>query len=148
MRRYLLKRMFHLIFVLIIVSMLIFSMIHLAPGDPMIVMLGERATAEQIEKMRQAYGLDKPLYVQYFIFMKNTLEGNFGISIRHGVSAGSLIFERLPITLELVVASLIIAVPLSIITGVIAAMRQNSWWKKASPLCASRCRRPTTQPGC
>jgi len=128
MRRYLLKRMLHLIFVLIIVSLVIFAMIHLAPGDPLVVMLGERATTEQIEKMRQAFGLDQPLYVQYLIFMKNTLEGNFGISIRHGVSAGSLIFERLPITLELVVASLIIAVPLSIITGVIAAMRQNSWW--------------------
>lgn len=128
MRRYLLKRMLHLLFVLIIVSIVIFAMIHLAPGDPLIVLLGERATTEQIELMRQAYGLDKPLYVQYLIFMKNTLEGNFGLSIRHGVSAGSLIFERLPITLELVVASLIIAVPLSIFTGVIAAMRQNTWW--------------------
>jgi peptide/nickel transport system permease protein len=128
MKRYILRRIFHLGLVLIAVSVIIFSIIHIAPGDPLVVLLGERATAEQIEKMRQAFGMDKPLHVQYFIFMQNALKGNFGISIRHGISSGSLIFEKLPITLELVVASLLIAVPLAIFTGVVAALKQNTWW--------------------
>jgi ABC-type dipeptide/oligopeptide/nickel transport system permease component len=128
MTRYIAKRLFHLVFVLIAVSVVIFSIIHLAPGDPLVVLLGERATPEQMEKMRQAFGLDKPLYFQYLLFMRNALEGNFGISIRHGVSSGSLIFARLPVTMELVLASMVIAVPLSILAGIIASLRQNTWW--------------------
>ena len=128
MNVYILKRCGQLIIVLIVVSLLIFSMIHLAPGDPLVVLLGERATADQMQRMRQAFGLDQPLHVQYLKFMRNCLQGNFGISIRHGVPSGGLVFERLPITLELVLASMLIAIPFSVCTGVIAAVRQNSWW--------------------
>jgi peptide/nickel transport system permease protein len=128
MRRYFAKRLFHLVFVLLAVSIVIFSMIHLAPGDPLVVLLGERATPEQMEKMRQAFGLDQPLYVQYWLFMQNAVQGNFGVSIRHGVPSGKLIFDRLPVTLELVLASMVIAVPLSVLAGIVASLRQNSWW--------------------
>jgi len=128
MHAYILKRCGQLIIVLIAASIFIFSMIHLAPGDPIVVLVGERATAEQMQRMRQAFGLDQPLHVQYLKFLGNCLQGNFGISIRHGVPSGRLVLERLPITLELVFASMLIAIPFAIFTGVIASIRQNSWW--------------------
>ena len=78
MNAYILKRCSQLIVVLIVASLLIFSMIHLAPGDPLVVLLGERATADQMQRMRQAFGLDQPLHVQYLKFMWNCLQGNFG----------------------------------------------------------------------
>jgi peptide/nickel transport system permease protein len=128
MNRYILKRCGQLLIVLIAASILIFSLIHLAPGDPLVVLLGERATAEQMQQMRQAFGLDQPLSVQYLRFLRNCLQGNFGVSIRHGIPSGGLVLERLPITLELVLASMVLAIPLSIFTGVIASIRQNTWW--------------------
>jgi peptide/nickel transport system permease protein len=128
MNRYILKRCGQLIIVLLAASILIFSLIHLAPGDPLVVLLGERATAEQMQRMRQAFGLDQPLQIQYLRFLGNCLRGDFGISIRHGIPSGGLVLERLPITLELVLASMVLAIPLSIFTGVIASIRQNTWW--------------------
>jgi peptide/nickel transport system permease protein len=128
MKRYLLKRCGQLVVVLIAASIVVFLLIHLAPGDPLLVLLGERATAEQVQRMREAFGLDQPLHVQYLKFLKNCLQGNFGISIRHGVPSGTLVLERLPVTLELVLASMLIAIPLAIFTGIVASIRQNTWW--------------------
>ena len=84
MAKYIFKRMLSLIPVLIVVSLLVFLMVHMMPGDPARLIAGEQATTEDVERIRVAYGYDKPLYVQYFKYVGGILQGNFGTSTRTG----------------------------------------------------------------
>ena len=127
MLRYFLKRLMFLIPVLLGVSVVIFSIVHLAPGDPAEVMLGPSATQEEISSLREQLGLTKPLYVQYGIFLTNALKGDLGRSIKSNAPVVDEIMERFPATLTLAVLGMIFAIVIGLPLGILAALKQNTW---------------------
>ncbi len=127
MFEYLLKRLGIGLVTLIGISIIIFSVIHLIPGDPIQVMFGQSPNPELMEIAREYYGLDKPIITQYFSWLGKVIKGNFGISIMNNIPVLELIVPRLARTLALtffgILFSLIIAIP----SGIVAAWRHNSW---------------------
>jgi peptide/nickel transport system permease protein len=115
-----------LIPVLIGVSILSFSLIHLAPGDPALTIAGERASPQIINAIREKYGLDKPLTTQYWVWLKQVLHGDLGRSIVSNEYVTKEILERFPNTVELTIFAMIFAVVLGSIAGIISASRQYS----------------------
>lgn len=124
MRRYVLYRLIAAIPVILGATLVVFSIMHLTPGDPVRLILGDRVTPERIEELRIQLGLDKPFYVQYFLWLSGILQGDFGTSVVAKRAASGLIFERMPYTLELTVTALVISTLLGIPIGVISAVRQ------------------------
>jgi ABC-type dipeptide/oligopeptide/nickel transport system permease component len=113
--------------VLWVVVTVVFLMIHLVPGDPIVQMLGDGATAGDIAGLRHAYGLDVPLGTQYVRYWSGLLHGNLGQSLRLHDSVLHLILQRYPYTLALTVAATVIGVGLAIPAGVASARRANTW---------------------
>ena len=113
--------------VLWLVVSVVFLLIHLVPGDPILQMLGEGAPASDIAATRHAYGLDVPLGQQYLRYWKGVLHGDLGPSLRYGQSVGRLIVQRYPFTLQLTLASLFVAILISIPAGVRSAQRRGRW---------------------
>lgn len=126
MGRYILKRLLNLIPVLLGITLLVFILLHLIPGDPAQILAGTRATPEIVEGIREQLGLNKPLPVQYLLFLGNLLRFNLGNSIMSGASILQEIAIRWPATFELSVAAMFIALILGIPAGVLAAVRKNS----------------------
>jgi len=126
MKWYIIKRLAMLAPVLLGVSIIAFSLIHLAPGDPARTMLGERATQEQLNEIREKYGLDKPVYVQYGIWLNGVLHGDLGRSITTKEHVTKEIFDRFPNTVELAIAAMIFAIVVGGFAGVISASKQYS----------------------
>ena len=131
MLRYLLQRVLYTLPVVWLVVSVVFLLIHLVPGDPILQMLGEGAPAADIQATRHAYGLDAPLGEQYLHYWKGVLHGDLGPSVRFNQSVTSLILQRYPYTLQLTLASLFVAVLLSIPAGVRSAQRRNLWDDRA-----------------
>jgi ABC-type dipeptide/oligopeptide/nickel transport system permease component len=125
--RYLSSRLLYTLPVVWLVVSLVFLLIHLVPGDPVLQMLGEGAPAADIQATRHAYGLDVPLPRQYVNYWRGVLRGDLGTSVRLGQSVGRLILQRYPYTLELTLAALFIAVLLSVPAGVRSARRRDLW---------------------
>ncbi len=126
MARYIVRRILNLIPVLLGITLLVFTFLHLIPGDPAVVMAGERATPEQINALREQLGLNQPLPLQYLIFLWNLVRLNFGTSIISGVTIAEEIKVRWPATFELSVAAMLVAIIIAIPAGVLAAVRKNS----------------------
>jgi peptide/nickel transport system permease protein len=125
--QYLLRRLLLTIPVLLGVSIIVFTIIHLIPGDPVqLIFAGSGASLEQREAMRHALGLDRPLPVQYVIYLSNALRGDLGQSIQFKQPVIELILERMPATIELTIASLFIALIVAFPLGVISAVKRNS----------------------
>src|SRR3954471_20286225 len=101
MLTFLAKRLLQLIPTLFFVSVLIFSLQHLLPGDPALIMAGEDRDPDVIEQIRKQYHLDQPIPVQYFYWVKGALSGNLGESMRLKSAVGALVVEKLPVTLQL-----------------------------------------------
>ncbi len=110
-----------------LVVSIVFLLIHLVPGDPIAQMLGEGAPPADIAATRHAYGLDAPLGIQYIRYWSGVLHGDLGRSLRYNESVAQLIAQRYPYTLQLTVASLLIAILLSIPAGVRSALHRNRW---------------------
>src|SRR6202044_3383563 len=110
-----------------LVVSVVFLLIHLVPGDPILQMLGEGAPATDIQAARHAYGLDIPLGQQYINYWKGVLHGDLGPSLRFNQNVGKLIAQRYPYTLRLTVAALVVAILLSVPAGVRSAQRRNLW---------------------
>lgn len=128
MKKFIISRLLSFIPVIIGVVTIVFFIIHLLPGDPATVMLARSgASAEQIEALRVELGLDQPLYIQYGRFVGNALQGDFGRSLFSQRPVMTTIAERLPSTLALAVAALVISVLLGTALGVVAAVYQNTW---------------------
>ena len=136
MTRYIIKRLLYLIPVLLGVSIIIFAIIHMAPGDPAQVMLGPRASQEDIMRLKEKLGLNKPLVAQYFDYLKNALRGDFGRSIRTGKPVLEEIKTRFPATLKLGALGMILAIVLGFPLGVLAAIKQDTWIDKVSSFLA------------
>src|SRR6202011_6284440 len=118
MLRYLSLRMLYTLPVVWLVVSLVFLLIHLVPGDPILQMLGEGAPVTDVQAARHAYGLDLPLGRQYLNYWKCVLHGDLGPSLRYNQSVTRLIAQRYPYTLQLTLASLFVAIILSIPAGV------------------------------
>ena len=126
MKRFIAKRIISVIPVLIIVSIVIFSLIHLVPGDPATAMLGDLATEEDIAALRVRMGLDKPLIEQYFIWIGNIFHGDFGMSVVNNETVGSLIISHIRPTISLAIYALVIAAVIAIPLGMIASRKKGS----------------------
>src|SRR5690349_1837066 len=131
MLRYIFARLLYTLPVVWLVVSLVFLLIHLVPGDPIVQMLGEGAPATDIAAARHAYGLDEPLGKQYLDYWKGVVHGNLGPSFRFNQSVSKLIVQRYPYTLQLTLAALFVAVVLSIPAGVRSAQRRNRWDDRA-----------------
>ena len=125
MKGYILKRLFHSIFVLVGISLVVFIILHLT-GDPAALLMPMDATPEQVAQFRQEMGFNDPIVVQYWRFFKGTLRGDFGQSFRHSQPALELVMERMPATIQLTAAAMIIALVVAIPVGIISAIRRNS----------------------
>jgi ABC-type dipeptide/oligopeptide/nickel transport system permease component len=125
--RYLLARALYTLPVLWLVVSVVFLLIHLVPGDPILQMLGEGAPVTDIAATRHTYDLDATLWQQYLHYWKGVLHGDLGPSLRFNQSVGSLIVHRYPYTLQLTVASLLVAILISIPAGVRSAQRRGRW---------------------
>lgn len=125
MKAYIIKRLFHSIFVLIGISIVVFIILHLT-GDPAALLMPMDATPEQVAQFRQEMGFNDPLIVQYWRFFKGTLRGDFGQSFRHNQPALSLVLERMPATIQLTLAALAIALIIAVPVGIISAIKRNS----------------------
>lgn len=132
MLKYITRRLLMLIPVLIGVSILAFSLIHLVPGDPARSILGEKATADQLEALRAELGLNDPFIVQYGRFVGKLAQGNLGESIQSKESVATELFQKLPATMELAIFAMIIAIIVGVLAGVIAAVKQYSWFDNVS----------------
>jgi peptide/nickel transport system permease protein len=119
------RRLLQMIPVVFGVTVLVFFMIHLVPGDPARTVLGIQATPARVALVRHSWGLDKPVYVQYWKFMGRIAHGNLGDSLFYGVSAGHLVLQRLPVTLWLIVLATILAVAISVPLAAIAAVKAD-----------------------
>jgi ABC-type dipeptide/oligopeptide/nickel transport system permease component len=135
MTTYLAKRLAGTIPVILLISLLVFSLIHAAPGDPTLMLLGEETNAEEVAKAKQRWGLDQPLYIQYVKFLSSALKGEFGKSFKFAEPVTSVIKTRLPATIELAIFSIIIATLLAIPLGVWAGARPNSWIDNIGTTC-------------
>lgn len=122
MLRYLVRRLLLVIPVLLGVATLVFSLIHVIPGDPAQTILGDTGSQEEVEVLRQQLGLDRPIIEQYLTFLGGFVQGDLGTSLRTNQSVTAMIAERIPATLELALASMICAVMFAIPLGVAAAV--------------------------
>jgi ABC-type dipeptide/oligopeptide/nickel transport system permease component len=125
--RYFLTRILYTLPVVWLVVSLVFLLIHLVPGDPILQMLGEGVPAADLQAARHAYGLDLPLSQQYLNYWKGVVHGNLGLSLRYNQSVSKLLVQRYPYTLKLTLSALLVAVLLSIPAGVRSARRRNEW---------------------
>lgn len=123
---YVAKRCLGLIPVVLGITLFVFLLLHLIPGDPAIVLLGERATPEQVVALRQQLGLEQPLPVQYVRFLMQVLQGDLGRSILSGIPVAEELRLRFPATVELALGAMAIAIALGIPSGILAALRKNS----------------------
>jgi peptide/nickel transport system permease protein len=122
--------------VLLGVSIVVFFMVRAIPGDPAQIMLGQQATQEQVQQLRENLGLDKPIFVQYGLFLKDALRGDLGDSIVTGRPVTTELLTRLPATLELTAFAMLIAILVGIPVGVISAVRQYSLLDKTTSVLA------------
>lgn len=123
--QYFLRRLIQLIPVLILISVVVFVVMRLS-GDVAALLLPEDATEEELETLRRALGLDRPLHVQYGFFLRDAVQGDFGRSFRYNMPAMPLVMERLPVTVKLTLSGMLVAVIIAIPAGTMAAIRQNS----------------------
>lgn len=121
------RRILQLTFLLLGISFLVFMSMHLAPGDPATVIGGPNATSSDLEAIRDKMGLDRPVLVQYFDYLGGILQGDFGYSYQTNQAVTEAIITRFPTTVKLAVASMVVAVLIGIIAGIISARKQNSW---------------------
>lgn len=127
MSKFIIRRLLQTIPVLLGVSILVFSMMYLIPGDPAQIMAGEGASPKTVEQIREKLGLNEPAPVQYFSYMKNVLQGDLGNSVRSGRAVTDEIKARFWTTVELSFYATILAVFLGLIAGIISAVRHYTW---------------------
>jgi peptide/nickel transport system permease protein len=123
---FLFRRLLLTVPVLLGVATLVFSLIHLVPGDPVQAMLGESAAPQDVAELRSRLGLDRPLLVQYGVFLKDLLRGDLGTSLRTGEPVVRAIAARVPATFQLAVAAMCLAVVFAIPLGIVAAARAGT----------------------
>jgi len=124
--KYLIRRLILMIPVVIGMTVIVFLILHLAPGDPVDLIVGPNVTPEVYENIRRRLGLDQPLIIQYLKFMKSVIKGDLGVSILQERPVIELILERLPVTLQIGFAGFLITFVIAIPTGILAAVNRNT----------------------
>ena len=124
---YLFQRLFGTLPVLLLITLLVFVLLHAAPGDPTTMLLGQENTAADLAEAKRRWGLDQPVHVQYLKFVVSAATGDLGKSFRFSAPVREVIAQRLPATIELAIFSILIAVTFAIPLGVWAGARPNSW---------------------
>jgi peptide/nickel transport system permease protein len=132
MLSFLSKRLLQLVPTLFFVSVIIFTLQQLLPGDPALVMAGEERDPEVIEQIRKQYRLDQPIPIQYVYWIKGVLAGDLGESMRIKVKVRDLVAEKLPVTIQLACMAIVIALSIGITAGVVAAVFKDSVWDYAA----------------
>ena len=127
MRTYVLRRLVQIVPTVLMITLVVFVMMRSVPGDPVVALLGDAYTEENAIQARQAYGLDKPILVQYVIWLGKLVQGDWGTSILSGRPVLNDVLMRLPVTLELIVLSMGVALAIAIPAAIIGAVRQNTW---------------------
>ena len=135
MTTYIIRRLIQAVFVLILVTLLVFFVMRLLPGDPIIIYVAQSAQLEamppeMIDELRAQFGLDKPLMIQYFNWVANIFQGDFGTSIFYHENVGTLMAERFPVTAHIGVLALIVGAILGVLAGLFAAIRRGKWVDK------------------
>lgn len=133
---FLFRRLLLAIPVLFLVTIMVFLLLHMIPGDPATVILGQEASPETIAALREELGLNKPILLQYFNWLAGVLQGNLGYSLVDHTPVSQLIMERLPATLELTLGTFVIALLIAIPAGILAAIRTGSWLDYSSTMFA------------
>ena len=128
---YIVRRVLATVPVVAVVALVVFSILHVAPGDPAAVIAGDQATPEQIAAIRAKLGLDRPFHEQFLLWLGNVLRGDFGTSIFSNLPVGTLFLQRLEPTIALTVTTTLVTVALAVPIGVIAAWRAGSWVDRA-----------------
>ena len=121
------KRLFATVPVVLVVTLIVFSLIHLAPGDPLTLLLSEDANEAAISAAREKWGLDQPIYLQYLNYLYIVIQGDLGMSFKYGDPVISVIAARMPATIELAIAAMIISISIALPLGAVAGARPNSW---------------------
>jgi peptide/nickel transport system permease protein len=134
MTRFLVRRLMTTLLVMLGVSFIVFMIIHIVPGDPVRVMLGLQADQAKVEEIRQLMGFDRPLLVQYAEWLFHALQGDLGQSYITGQSVSEAVIQRLPATLSLAFAALLIALVISLPAGIISAVYPRSAWDYSAML--------------
>lgn len=124
---FIIRRLLLAVPVLLLVTVMVFSLLHLIPGDPATVILGPEATPEMVQTLREELGLNKPLLVQYFTWLGNILQGDLGRSLIDRTPVSYLILQRLPATLELTAGAFLVALCIALPAGLLSASRPGSW---------------------
>ena len=127
MRIYILRRLLQIVPTVLMITLVVFVMMRSVPGDPVVALLGDAYTEEDAIKVREVYGLDQPVLIQYAIWLGKLVQGDWGASILSGRPVLQDVLVRLPVTLELIVLSMGIALFIAIPAAIIGALRQNTW---------------------
>jgi len=132
MATYIIRRLLQALVVIVIVTLLVFFIMRLLPGDPLLIYLAQNANIEamppeMLDTLRHQYGLDKPVMMQYLNWMENIFRGDFGESIFYHHAVGALMLERFPVTVHLGILALLTSAILGIIAGLLAAVRRGKW---------------------
>jgi len=128
MSLYVVRRLLGIVPVLVLVALGSFLLVHLVPGDPAMVMLGSDATPQQLQMLKTQMGLDRSLPEQFAVWVREVLRGNLGESFFLGRPVAQALMERLPATMQLALLALLFSLLIGIPAGILAAVRQNTWW--------------------
>ncbi len=131
MLAYVIRRLLGVIPVMLVVGVFVFSLLHLAPGDPAAIIAGDNATAENIARIRSNLGLDRPLHEQFLSWGLATLRGDLGVSMFSGIPVTTLVQQRVGPTLSLTLTTLVVAVSIAVTLGVLAAWKAGSLFDRA-----------------
>lgn len=124
---YIIRRLLGVIPVMLVVGIFVFSLLHLAPGDPAAIIAGDNATEENIARIRASLGLDQPFLVQFARWGMGVLRGDLGVSMFTGIPVTTLVVQRMEATLSLALSTMTVAITIAVTLGVIAAWRVGSW---------------------
>src|SRR4051812_46110389 len=128
MTAYVVRRLLQAVIVLLGVSVIVFGLLQLVPGDPVRVAMGTRFDPEVYQALRARSGLDQPLLRQYLTYLAHAVTGDLGVSFRTGEAVTTILLERLPATASLAVAAVVIALLIAVPLGTLAAVRSGSVW--------------------
>src|SRR2546422_2915936 len=127
MRTYILKRILGVVPTVLMITLVVFVMMRSVPGDPVVALLGDAYDEQDAIKVRASYGLDRPILVQYAIWLGKLAQGDWGASYMTGRPVLKDVLVRLPVTLELIVLSMGVALAIAVPAAIVGALRQNTW---------------------
>jgi len=135
-KRYIFRRLLHSALTLLGITLFTFVLLRLVPGDPARLILPENAPPAEVSHMRKLLGLDEPLYVQYYLYMRDLARADFGTSFQYSVPAIELVLERLPETIRLSLSAIALTVALAVPAGIVAAVRRQTLFDFGAMLAA------------